>query len=115
MRSIVRNEGLLALQGGLLMSMQREFFKCGLRIGLYAPLMAVTRGTDAKGAAPTQVKLAVAAACGAISAIVCNPLDLSKTRMQERGGTLRDTVRQIYAEGVSWGFGAARRSRWCVR
>lgn len=74
-------EGLEGLQRGLRFAMVREASKCMFRIGLYDPIVTRLHGSKA-GAPPMWKRFLAGASSGAIAAVVCNPLDLLKTRLQ---------------------------------
>ena len=90
MRQTYAAEGLAGLQRGLQLAMVREASKNTFRIGLYQPLVDLGRGSsDVPGPAPFAVLIPAAMASGAISALLTNPLDLLKTRLQLDGGHAR--------------------------
>mmetsp|Transcript_20372 Transcript_20372/g.30493 ORF Transcript_20372/g.30493 Transcript_20372/m.30493 type:complete len:488 (-) Transcript_20372:286-1749(-) len=96
--NIAKKDGILAVQGGLAMSMTREFFKCALRLGLYNPILSVVH-TDPSSKPKLTTKILTGATCGAISAFICNPLDLTKTRLQQTGSSVSAAVSTLYSEG----------------
>ncbi|KAL1508505.1 hypothetical protein AB1Y20_004606 [Prymnesium parvum] len=80
-----RTEGIGGLQRGLTFAMVREGSKNSFRLGLYDPLTRHARkvmGHDSSIPAPSWLLVAVGATTGAVAALICNPLDLLKTRMQ---------------------------------
>jgi len=106
-----KKEGVRGVQRGLLFSLVRESTKNTFRIGLYEPLEAVLdadrKKEGGKGGAPMQTRLLAGASTGAFSALLCNPLDLLKTRLQLKagahgaGGTTPEVFRvMVNSEGV---------------
>ena len=83
-------EGLSGLQRGLPLAMAREASKNTFRIGLYQPIVDLAHPTG--GPAPLSVLLGAASISGAISAMICNPFDLLKTRLQLDGNHARGTA-----------------------
>lgn len=90
MRKTYAAEGLAGLQRGLPLAMAREASKNTFRIGLYQPLVDI--GHQQPGPAPLSVLLGASMASGAISAMICNPFDLLKTRLQLDGSHARGTA-----------------------
>ncbi|KAL3902784.1 MAG: hypothetical protein SGPRY_011927, partial [Prymnesium sp.] len=85
LRSVWASEGVSGLQRGLGLAMVREGSKNSFRIGLYDPLATRARlamGYDLAAPAPSWLLIGVGATTGGIAALICNPLDLLKTRMQ---------------------------------
>lgn len=78
-----KKEGLFGLQRGLSAAVVRDGSKCFFRIGLFEPILAVVHKD--KGPAPIWKKFVAGASSGFISAIICNPLDLIKVRIQAAG------------------------------
>ena len=101
LRTIYRLEGLAGLQRGLGLVCIREASKNSFRIGLYEPLVRKLEGPSTASSTPSQLtRVAAGAMTGGLSALICNPLDLLKTRIQldpERGaGTTTSTaLRQL--------------------
>ncbi len=92
-------EGLAAVQAGLGVSALRELAKCSLRIGLVLPVLARVHDREQYGPPPLSTTLLVSGGCGAFSALVCNPLDLAKTRVQNQPESLAGTLRGLVKEG----------------
>ena len=88
MRRTFATEGIAGLQRGLQLAMVREASKNTFRIGLYQPIVDAMHGAKA-GPAPLTVLLPAAMASGSISALITNPLDLLKTRLQLDGAHVR--------------------------
>ena len=89
-RQTWRAEGVRGVQRGLLFALVRESSKNTFRIGFYEPvadaLDAKRKREGGKGGAPMSTRLLAGGMTGSFSALVCNPLDLLKTRMQLRAG-----------------------------
>ena len=85
-----RSEGLRGVQRGLGFALIRESSKNAFRIGLYEPFESVLdaprKKDGGKGGAPTATRLLAGASTGSLAAVICNPLDLLKTRLQLRAG-----------------------------
>lgn len=79
-----RLQGVGGLQRGLSLSLVRESSKNFFRLGLYDPLL-IRIHSDAEGPAPTIKRFIAGFTSGGISALVCNPLDLLKSRVQAVG------------------------------
>ena len=95
-------EGIAGLQRGLQLAMVREASKNTFRIGLYQPLVDLGRGSSrAPGPAPFSVLMPAAMASGAISALLTNPLDLLKTRLQLDGGHARGATASTSARTIA--------------
>ena len=77
-----REEGLSGLQRGLRFAMVREGSKNCFRLGLFDPILRAAHGDHNAAAAPMWLRGLVGASTGAIAAMICNPLDLLKTRLQ---------------------------------
>jgi hypothetical protein len=87
MRQTFQLEGVRGLQRGLGIAMLREGSKCFFRIGLFAPILATLHphSSSTNHGAPFWKKLVAGSASGFVAAVVCNPLDLVKSRMQASG------------------------------
>eukprot|EP00924_Labyrinthula_sp_SR-Ha-C_P014128 snap_masked-scaffold_77-processed-gene-0.21-mRNA-1 protein AED:0.01 eAED:0.06 QI:0/-1/0/1/-1/1/1/0/305 len=114
-----RAEGILGVQRGLRVAVLREFAKCCFRIGMYDPIKRSLQKKFIVAGKSSQsdvlvVNILAASFCGAVSAILCNPLDLVKTRTQASSSKLSSshhdisantsffkTVRQIISENKS--------------
>ena len=95
-------EGITGLQRGLQLAMVREASKNTFRIGLYQPLVDLGRGSSrAPGPAPFSVLMPAAMGSGAISALLTNPLDLLKTRLQLDGGHARGATASTSARSIA--------------
>lgn len=79
-----RLQGVGGLQRGLSLSLVRESAKNFVRLGFYDPLL-IRIHSDADGPAPTHKRFVAGFTSGGISALVCNPLDLLKSRVQAAG------------------------------
>jgi len=79
-----RQQGVGGLQRGLSLSLVRESSKNFFRLGLYDPLLLRIH-SDTDGPAPTVKRFVAGFTSGGISALVCNPLDLLKSRVQAVG------------------------------
>jgi solute carrier family 25 protein 34/35 len=80
------NEGLAGVQRGMGLCMVRDGSKCFWRIGLFDPVMYRIHDTKQDGPAPMWKRMLAGGFCGAIAAVLCNPLDLAKVRVQTAGG-----------------------------
>mmetsp|Transcript_47892 Transcript_47892/g.107926 ORF Transcript_47892/g.107926 Transcript_47892/m.107926 type:complete len:221 (-) Transcript_47892:302-964(-) len=60
--------------------MVREASKCSFRIGLHEPIVESLHAGP--GPAPFITKVAAGLVSGGVAALICNPLDLTKTRLQ---------------------------------
>lgn len=95
---VQRAEGWGALQAGLQMAVVREGCKCSLRLGLYKPVLDQFH-SDPRSPAPMYKSMGVGAFCGAMASLSCNPLDLTKTRMQQKTMPVMQCIRQVVSEG----------------
>jgi solute carrier family 25 protein 34/35 len=100
MRDTLRSQGVGGLQRGLSLSLVREGSKNFFRLGLYDPLLIRIHADD-RAPPPTHKRFAAGFMSGGISALVCNPLDLLKSRVQAVGRR-GATVAEIAAVGDSW-------------
>lgn len=80
MRQTYAAEGMAGLQRGLPLAMAREASKNTFRIGLYQPILDAVHTKE--GPVPLSTMMSAAAVSGSISAMICNPFDLLKTRLQ---------------------------------
>lgn len=96
---ILREEGFLALYSGLGPAAARQLIYGGLKRGLYRTFQ---NWSGTRGARSTIfMDLILASSSGAISAFVCNPVDIVKVRMQSQGITFTTCYRQlVYVDGV---------------
>ena len=74
-------EGLRGLQRGLPTAIVREFCVNCVRVGLFEPVLATLHDPE-RGSAPMHTRFAAGILTGCCGAMVTNPLDLLKTRMQ---------------------------------
>jgi solute carrier family 25 protein 34/35 len=79
-RRIWAEEGMAGVQRGLSFALVREVSKGLFRYGLHEPIMNQMHQEPTP--APFSTKLLAGFASGAIAAVICNPLDLIKTRLQ---------------------------------
>ena len=115
LRKIYRRDGVAGLQRGLGFVVVRESSKNAFRIGLFEPTVSLLGGLHsrarrrsspsaaASSTPPMSVRVAAGVFTGALSALLCNPLDLLKTRLQldagkSAAGALRELVK---AEGAA--------------
>ncbi|CAK9094248.1 Mitochondrial oxaloacetate transport protein (Mitochondrial carrier protein PMT) [Durusdinium trenchii] len=84
MRKTYAIEGLRGVQRGLELAIVRDGSKCFFRLGLYEPI--VRRIHSGEGQAPFEKQLFAGAMSGLVSAVICNPLDITKVRIQTAGG-----------------------------
>jgi len=73
-------EGMAGVQRGLSFAMVRELSKGIFRYGLHEPIMRQMHPHPTP--APFVTKMNAGFASGAIAAVICNPFDLVKTRLQ---------------------------------
>eukprot|EP01063_Lacrimia_lanifica_P018416 TRINITY_DN25330_c0_g1_i1.p1 TRINITY_DN25330_c0_g1~~TRINITY_DN25330_c0_g1_i1.p1 ORF type:complete len:298 (+),score=37.91 TRINITY_DN25330_c0_g1_i1:56-949(+) len=103
-RSIARAEGLLGLQRGLSLVVAREALKNAFRLGLYEPAVAMLmmhRNLTPAAPPPMYMRVLAGGLTGALSALICNPLDLLKTRAQLGGdGAVVAARRLVASEGM---------------
>ena len=78
---IGRSEGLAGLQAGLALAVVREASKAFFRIGCFQPILDAIHD-PASGPAPAAKRMASGMSSGAIAALVCNPIELVKTRQR---------------------------------
>lgn len=108
LRHIYTTEGLAGLQRGLSFAMLREASKNSFRIGLYDPLLDWLHPPhpECSAVAPWSSRLTAGLISGAIAALVCNPLDLLKVRLQldeshPRGAGADGSARRLLARIVA--------------
>lgn len=82
---IVKNEGFLALYKGLSASLLREATYSTIRLGFYEPFKELLGAQDRKNT-PFWKKFTAGLLSGSTGAIVANPYDLLKVRMQSKEG-----------------------------
>lgn len=106
-----RREGLAGLQRGLGTAVIREFALNCVRVGFFEPVLLKLHDA-ADGPAPLHKRFAAGIITGCSGALVTNPLDLLKTRMQAGGasgaghqhnyrGVLDGASRMLREEGVA--------------
>tara|TARA_B110001452_G_scaffold266847_1_gene274822 strand:- start:1288 stop:2217 length:930 start_codon:yes stop_codon:yes gene_type:complete len=104
---IFRMSGLSGVQAGLEMAMFREASKAFFRIGCFQPFLDRIHD-PATGPAHPAKRMAAGMCSGAIAALVCNPIELVKTRQQgEQKFGYRgpiDGLRQLRASEGFWGM-----------
>lgn len=81
LRSVWSLHGWSGLQAGLQMSIVREASKSFFRIGMFAPILNQLHDSS-QGSAPAHKRMAAGMTSGALAALVCNPIELVKTRQQ---------------------------------
>ena len=81
LRGVFESHGLPGIQAGLPMAVVREASKSFFRIGLFEPILHQLHDTR-HGPAPIYKRMMAGASSGAIAALVCNPIELVKTRQQ---------------------------------
>ncbi len=74
-------EGVVGIQRGLSASMLREGSKNFFRIGLFHPTLVVLQA-DHASPAPIWKRLIAGSFSGAVGAMICNPIEIVKTRVQ---------------------------------
>jgi len=109
LRRIWSQHGLMGVQSGLQMAVVREASKSFFRIGLFVPILNVIH--DPKHGSPALYQRMLAGmSSGAIAALVCNPIELVKTRQQAAGAGISsfkykgpiDGIRQlVQTEGMA--------------
>ena len=87
-RQIYRQEGIHGLQRGLTPSLIREGSKNLFRMGLYDPLIQAMHDEEQRGtSAPVWKRIVAASFCGAAGAVIANPFELAKTRLQAQSNS----------------------------
>lgn len=95
---IITEEGFFALYSGLGPAAARQLIYGGLKRGLYRTFQNWTGSRGSKSAIVQDLMLA--SSSGAISAFVCNPVDIMKVRMQSRGYSFHTCYRElVYVDG----------------
>uniref|UniRef100_A0A0C3SKZ6 Uncharacterized protein n=1 Tax=Guillardia theta (strain CCMP2712) TaxID=905079 RepID=A0A0C3SKZ6_GUITC len=74
-------QGLEGTQRGLTAAIIREGSKNFFRIGLFEPVLDQLHGTEHK-TAPVWKRLVAGGISGAVGAMICNPIEIVKTRLQ---------------------------------
>ena len=85
MQTVYAADGLGGLQAGLRISLFREASKTGFRIGLFDPILRLYHDPS-RGSAPMHKRMLAGMSSGAIAALICNPIELVKTRQQAAAG-----------------------------
>lgn len=101
---IVKEEGFFALYKGLSASLLREATYSTIRLGMYEPFKEMLGATD-KANTPLWKKFGAGLCSGSLGAILANPYDLMKVRMQSNEGKTKlsfvSEVRRILkTEGI---------------
>jgi len=81
MRKTFDKEGFSGLNAGLKGAIIREGSKNVFRIGLFQPLLNQIHDPNS-GPAPVWKRLVCGGCSGGIAAVVCNPIEIAKTRLQ---------------------------------
>jgi hypothetical protein len=81
LRTIVQDEGYVGLFSAWRISVAREFWYSGLRVGLYEPVKEFYGATD-PSKTTIRLKIAAGLTSGTIASCLSNPLDLLKVRYQ---------------------------------
>lgn len=107
-RHVYRTAGVRGLQAGLQMAVLREASKSFFRIGAFRPILNQLHTGD--GPPPLYKRMLAGMTSGATAALVCNPIELVKTRQQGSAGNFQgrytykgplDGFRQLHkAEGI---------------
>lgn len=100
---IASEEGLFALQKGLVPSLLRETFYSSIRLSAYEPIRnLIMTDHEKKHGASLAKKFAAGGTAGAIGAGIANPADLIKVRMQAASSkaypSTWSAVQQVYRE-----------------
>ena len=83
---IARAQGVSGVQRGLSMALIREGSKCTFRLGLYQPALDIIHPRSLGRKASVLERLGAAGFAGGVSSLICNPVDIAKTRLQGNGG-----------------------------
>ncbi|CAF3546263.1 unnamed protein product [Rotaria sordida] len=109
-RLIYQKEGIRAFYSGLMPAIVRGLFYGGVRLGAYGPIKNMLKhfvGDDKH--ATIKIFRDITAAClsGSIAAIVSNPVDLCKTKLQAKNSkytssfhVIRDVMQQYGVKGL---------------
>jgi len=100
---IIKTEGFLALYKGLSASLLREATYSTIRLGFYEPFKELLGAKD-RNSTPLWKKFVAGLLSGSSGAIVANPYDLLKVRMQSKEGKeslgfINEVARIIKTEG----------------
>jgi len=107
---IYRKEGVHAFYSGLMPAIIRGLFYGGVRLGAYGPIKNILKRvvTDDKQATIKFIRN-ISAAClsGTIAAVVSNPVDLCKTKLQAKNSpytssvhVIRDVIKEHGVKGL---------------
>jgi Mitochondrial carrier protein len=88
--TILKEEGLLGLYRGLHASLLREGTYSTIRMGLYHPIKDLIK-SPSDVTEPLSKKVFAGAVSGAIGAVIANPTDLLKVRLQAEPPTQKST------------------------
>lgn len=80
------SHGISGLQAGLQMAVFREASKSFFRIGCFNPILNQLHDPR-HGSAPMWKRMAAGMSSGALAALICNPIELVKTRQQGAAAT----------------------------
>ena len=104
----IQVEGVTGSQRGLTTAIVREAALNFFRLGMFEPVLHFYHQEDTP--APLWKKIAAGVTTGSTAALICNPLDLMKTRMQAQASGKNATVGyQHKFAGVLDGFSTAVR------
>ena len=99
----MRIEGVRGVQRGLTTAIAREAALNFFRIGMFAPVLKFYHPHE--GPAPIYIKIAAGITTGSTAALICNPLDIMKTRMQAQASGKNSAVGYQHSfSGVLNGF-----------
>ena len=101
---IVKNEGFLALYKGLSASLMREATYSTIRLGFYEPFKELLGAKD-KSHTPLWKKFLAGLMSGSTGAMVANPYDLLKIRMQSKEGKeklnfIKEVLKIVRIDGI---------------
>ncbi|XP_076816763.1 kidney mitochondrial carrier protein 1-like isoform X2 [Clavelina lepadiformis] len=88
-RKIKTQQGLTMLYSGLVPALLRQSCYGALKLGFYQSAKAYTSKTS------IVVDFALAFTSGAVAAVLCNPLDIVKVRMQTQGTPFTQTFKNL--------------------
>ncbi|CAF4365391.1 unnamed protein product, partial [Rotaria sp. Silwood2] len=109
-RLVYHKEGIRAFYSGLMPAIVRGLFYGGVRLGAYGPIKNMLKHLIAEDRnAATKIFRDITAAClsGSTAAIVSNPVDLCKTKLQTKNSkytssfhVIRDVIQQYGIKGL---------------